>query len=249
MGEIGIIYRDVAGLKPYENNPRNNDEAVESVAESIKEFGFKVPMVVMEDGTIIAGHTRLKAAELLGMAKVPVIIADDLDDEQIRAFRLADNKVAEKAEWDEDLLAKELAELENMFTGFDDDEIDALLDNDLDDLENPYTDKVASPQYEMSGEEPLIEQLYDTRKKDSLVDEIAMADVDPEIKRFLLEAATRHTVFNYKFIAEFYAHADEEVQELMERSALVIIDYEDAIRNGYVSLNDDILEMLDNDEN
>lgn len=84
----------VADLIPYENNPRKNDEAVEAVAASIKEFGFKVPIIVDADNVIIAGHTRLKAAQLLGMETVPVIRADDLTDEQVKAFRLADNKTA-----------------------------------------------------------------------------------------------------------------------------------------------------------
>lgn len=98
-------------LKPYENNPRKNDEAVQYVAESIKQFGFKVPIIIDKNNTIIAGHTRLKAATQLGLKEVPCIVADDLTDEQIKAFRLADNKVSEKAEWDFDLLDEELQDI------------------------------------------------------------------------------------------------------------------------------------------
>ena len=94
-----IMEMNVEELKPYENNPRNNDDAVEAVAASIREFGFKVPIIIDENGVIIAGHTRLKAAQRLGMEKVPVIQADDLTEQQVRAFRLADNKVAELATW------------------------------------------------------------------------------------------------------------------------------------------------------
>lgn len=101
----------VADLIPYENNPRKNDEAVEAVAASIKEFGFKVPIIVDADNVIIAGHTRLKAAQLLGMESVPVIRADDLTDEQVKAFRLADNKTAELAGWDFTALEAEMEEL------------------------------------------------------------------------------------------------------------------------------------------
>lgn len=104
-------------LKPYENNPRINDNAVEAVANSIKEFGFKVPIVIDNDNVIIAGHTRLKAAQKLGLDKVPCIIAEDLTPEQVKAFRVADNKTAELAEWDMELLEQELEELQNM--GFD----------------------------------------------------------------------------------------------------------------------------------
>lgn len=92
-----IVLKKTIDLIEYENNPRNNDEAVNAVANSIKEFGFKVPIVITSDNTIIAGHTRLKASRLLGLDEVPCIIADDLTEEQIKAFRLADNKTAELA--------------------------------------------------------------------------------------------------------------------------------------------------------
>lgn len=98
-------------IKPYEKNPRKNDDAVKYVAESIKEFGFKVPLVIDKNGVIVAGHTRYKAAKQLKMKTVPCLVADDLTDEQVRAFRLADNKVAEQAEWDVDLLDEELADI------------------------------------------------------------------------------------------------------------------------------------------
>ena len=110
-----IIEKNIAELKEYENNPRNNDGAVDAVAESIKQFGFKVPIIIDSNGVIIAGHTRRKAAEKLGLDKVPCIVADDLTPDQIKAFRLADNKVAELAGWDFAKLEKELAEL----TAFD----------------------------------------------------------------------------------------------------------------------------------
>lgn len=99
-------------LREYDNNPRNNDGAVDAVAASIREFGFKVPVIVDGDNVIVAGHTRVKAARKLGMSAVPCIIADDLTPEQIKAFRLADNKVGELAGWDWSKLEDELAELE-----------------------------------------------------------------------------------------------------------------------------------------
>ena len=105
---------DPQRLRPYENNPRINDGAVEAVAKSIDEFGFKVPIVVDSDYVIIAGHTRLKAAEKLGLKTVPVVIADDLTEEQARAFRLADNKTAELAEWDFEKLNEELGDITDL---------------------------------------------------------------------------------------------------------------------------------------
>ena len=103
-----IVYKKVNELVPYENNPRINDEAVEYVKNSIKEFGFKVPIVIDKDNVIIAGHTRIKASKELGIKDIPCIIADDLTEEQVKAFRLADNKVSEKSQWDFSKLDEEL---------------------------------------------------------------------------------------------------------------------------------------------
>lgn len=108
---VQIVYKRLDELKPYKRNPRNNDGAVDAVAASIKEFGFKVPIVIDTKSEIIAGHTRLKAAQKLGLAEVPCIIADDLTPDKIKAFRLADNKTAELAEWDFELLQLELEDI------------------------------------------------------------------------------------------------------------------------------------------
>lgn len=110
-----IVDKPIEWLRPYENNPMNNEQAVEAVANSINEFGFKVPIVATIDGEIVNGHTRFKAAKFLRLKTVPVLIADDLTEEQIKAFRLADNKTGELADWDVELLYSELDEL----TGFD----------------------------------------------------------------------------------------------------------------------------------
>ena len=107
-----IIEKNISELKEYEKNPRKNDDAVKYVAESIKEFGFKVPIIIDKDNIIVAGHTRLKAAKKLKLKAVPCIVADDLTPEQIKAFRIADNKVGEIAEWDDVLLAEELSDID-----------------------------------------------------------------------------------------------------------------------------------------
>lgn len=114
MEEVNIKYLDIEELKPYENNPRFNDEAVEMVKNSIKEFGFKVPIIIDKENVIIAGHTRLKAAKELGLSKIPTIKADDLTEEQAKAFRIVDNKVSELSEWNFELLESELFELEEI---------------------------------------------------------------------------------------------------------------------------------------
>lgn len=249
MGKIQVVYRKVDEIIPYEKNPRLNDEAVEPVAESIKEFGFKIPIVLSSDGVIVAGHTRIKAAKKLGMEEVPCIIADDLTDEQVKAFRLADNKSAEIAQWDEELLQGELSEILDIdmslfgFGGGETDFADELPDD-------TYTMKTNIPQYEITGECPEISEMLDTGKADDLIKEISQAEgITPEEKEFLIQAARRHNVFNYRNIAEYYAHATPEMQRLMEKSALVIIDMNDAIANGYATLFGDVADIMEGEEN
>ncbi len=128
-----IELRPLAEVKPYEKNPRDNDAAVEAVAQSIRQFGFRQPIVVDGDGVIVCGHTRWKAAQKLGLEKVPVHVARDLTPEQIRAYRIADNKTNELAEWNLDLLPLEVAELRDAgidwsLLGFDADDLAKLFD-------------------------------------------------------------------------------------------------------------------------
>lgn len=241
---MDIVSLKLSELHPYENNPRQNDDAVDAVAASIKEFGFKVPIVVDKNNVIVAGHTRYKAAKKLKLKTVPCIVADDLSEEQVNAFRLADNKTGELALWDEEKLAKELESIANIDMeqfGF------ALEAVDLSEgvVDNPYTTETTIPQYEPTGECPDLSALYDTSKTDDLIAEIEASKLRPDEKGFLLRAAGRHTVFNYRKIAEYYAHASPEMQELMEKSALVIIDEEDAIRNGFVALSSKVSELME----
>lgn len=246
MGKLQIEYKPIDKVIPYDKNPRQNDVAVQYVAESIKAFGFINPILLDASGTIMAGHTRLKAAKQLGMKEVPVVYVDDLSEEQARAFRLADNKTAEFAEWDEGLLEQELAEileLDMSLFGFDG---ESSLADDL--VDDKYTLAVNIPQYEITGDCPSFKDMLDTDKSDELVAEIAASGVSEDEKAFLIAAAQRHNVFNYRNIAEYYAHASAEMQRLMEKSALVIIDVDDAIANGYATLTSDILDMME-DEN
>lgn len=137
-----IIYKPITDVIPYEDNPRINDRAVKAVAESIREFGFNQPITVDKDGVIVTGHTRLKAAIKLGLDEVPVTVLDDLTPEQIRAYRLADNKTAELAEWDEDKLIQELKALGDFdmtIFGFDPPEPDPedVREDDFEDTGEP----------------------------------------------------------------------------------------------------------------
>ena len=138
-----IIYKKIDELNEYENNPRINDEAVEIVANSIREFGFKVPIVIDSNNVIITGHTRLKAARELEFTEVPCIVADDLTEEQVRAFRLADNKVAEFSYWDYEKLIQEAKEIKYSDLkefGFTKEEIEET--NEVLDFMDFFTDEI-----------------------------------------------------------------------------------------------------------
>lgn len=246
-GNMQIVEKELTWLKPYANNPRDNESAVEPVANSIKEFGFKVPIVATSDGEIINGHTRFKASKLLGLKKVPVIISDDLTEEQIKAFRLADNKTGELADWNEELLAKELEKLDFNLEQFGFEKLADEFDEE-DNEEDPYTSKITTPTYEPTGEEVYLQDLVDTTKRDELIRKIQTADIPSDIEEFLKNAAQRHLRFNYRNIAEYYASAPKEVQELFEDSALVIIDYNKAIENGYLKLTEAIESMIYDDD-
>ena len=126
---MNIINIPIAKIKPYKKNPRKNDHAVDAVAASIKEFGFLVPMVIDKNNEIVCGHTRYKAAKSLGMKEVPCVIAEELTEDQIKAFRLADNKVGEIAQWDMDLLPLELADIVMPMNDFG---FDAILEDEFD---------------------------------------------------------------------------------------------------------------------
>ena len=189
-----IVIKKVKDLKPYEKNPRRNDEAVKAVMASIKEFGFKVPIVIDKNDVIVCGHTRYKAVKKLKFDTVPCIIADDLSDEQIKAFRLADNKVSEKAEWDFDLLSSELDDLfdfDMTVFGFDASEDEADKSED-----NTYTSKTDIPQYEPTGKTVTFADMINEDKVNKLISEIEASDISDDEKSFLIKAAQRHLEVN-----------------------------------------------------
>ena len=151
--KITIVYKNIDELHEYENNPRLNDDAVDVVANSIKEFGWKVPIVIDKDNTIVTGHTRIKAARKLGITQIPCIVATDLSPSQIKAYRLADNSAAEKSGWDMSKLDMELKDLKDIFCmedfGFVD--YEALDSNFF--PEEQTEQPVAEPQF-VAGETP-----------------------------------------------------------------------------------------------
>lgn len=247
--EIQITQTPLTDIQPYPNNPRKNNKAIDVVAESIKEYGFQQPIVVDKNGVIIVGHTRYYASKKLKLSQVPVIVADNLTDVQIDAYRIADNKTNEYADWDEDVLIAELEQIlkinQNQLTGFTEDELNKLFGVE----DDTYSKKIETPVYEIKGEKPAEWELANTDKTMELCAEIEASDIPQEVKQFLKIAAQRHTVFEYEKIAEYYAHATPQVQELMENSALVIIDFDKAIEQGFIELGNNIAKSYNKDHN
>lgn len=239
-------------LIPYARNARTHSPTqVSQLAGSIAEFGFTNPVLIGDDNVIIAGHGRVMAAEKLGLEEVPVIRLGHLTEAQRRAYIIADNKLALNAGWDEELLRVELADLQEMgialgLTGFDEGELAALMADPAGEGEggDRYTREIKAPIYEPTGEKPPVSALVDDTKTRELVDQIRAADLPDDIAAFLERAAERHTKFNFARIAEFYAHAEPEVQDLMEASALVIIDFDQAVEGGFVKLSKSLAGLV-----
>lgn len=232
-----IININLGEIKPYKNNPRKNETAVDAVAESIKQCGYVAPIIVDENMEILAGHTRWKALKKLGKTECECVVKRDLTDEQKRKYRILDNKTNELAGWDIELLFNELDGLD-----FGDLEIDwgKKIDGKGN---NPYTKTVNLPQYEIKGEATNVDDLCDSEKARCLISQIEQSSVSEKEKEFLRIAAYRHAEIDFEAVAEYYAAASKEMQELMEKSALVIIDYEDAIANGFAQLSGEIEKL------
>lgn len=242
----------VERLIPFANNSRTHDDAqVAQIAASIREFGFTNPILIDENDGIIAGHGRLMAARKLGLEDVPCIRLSHLTEAQKRAYVIADNKLALNAGWDEELLKIELSALQAEgfdvgLTGFSADELAALIEAGTPDEGNgDYTQKVDAPVYEPKGEKPSITELLDAKRAEDFISKVEASKVPQDVKAFLKKAASRHIVFDYGKIAEFYCHADKDTQELMEDLALVIIDFKKAMQLGYVQLKEDVAEALE----
>lgn len=246
---LEVVYKKASDLIPYVNNSRtHSDEQITQVASSIKEFGFTNPILIDEDGGVIAGHGRLMASKKLGLDEVPTITLAGLTEAQKKAYVIADNQLALNAGWDSEKLSIELDDLKSLnynidIIGFNDKEIDKFLNDLSADKDNPYTKKVEPPVYEPTGEKPDIKDLYDDTMTFKLVQEITESKLPQHEKDFLRLASGRHTVLNFELIAEYYCHASPECQKLMEDNALVIIDFDKAIENGYVTLSDKITEQ------
>ena len=255
MEHLKIEYLPIDSLKPYENNAKEHpQEQIDQIIASIEQFGMNDPIGIWgEERLIVEGHGRLLALQQMGETEAPTIRLDHMTDEQRRAYTLAHNKTTMNSGFDMDILVEELESLDiDMGTfGFDlcEMQVDDYLLEDSEDTEK-YTNKVNIPQYEITGEQPSLKELTDVTKQNELIREIENAAISDEEKEFLKLAASRHTVFDYGKIAEYYAHADRTMQELVEKSALVIIDIDDAIKYGFARLSErfEQIEVLDSEE-
>jgi hypothetical protein len=238
-----IQYKSIDELTFNPINPRKiDDKKITQLKKSLLEFPEMLelrPIVVDENYVVLGGNMRLKACIDLKMESVPVIMAEDLTEQQKKEFIIKDN--VSFGEWDWDI----------METEFD---MDLLEDWGLDVLlvdeeteEEKYTRKITAPTYEPVNVKPNINNLTDSTKYNTLIDEIESSNITDEEKQFLRLASCRHIVFDYSKIADFYSHSNKEMQDLMEKSALVIIDYNKAIEEGYVRLSKTLSELYSED--
>ena len=235
-------------LKPNPTNPRVlRDEKFLRLKQSLVDFPDmlnKRPIVAVTDTDgkymVLGGNMRLRACIDLKIKEVPVILADEWTEEQRREFIIKDN--VGFGEWDWTVVEASWNADEIADWGVD-------LPDGFGEPESPeqYTKKITPPIYDVTGDKPNVRSLFDTTTTASLHKEIEQADVPEEVKAFLRHAAHRHTVFNYHHIAEYYAHAPASVQRLMEASALVIIDFRQAIERGFVRLSHDIAKQYESD--
>ena len=244
---------ELSALRENPDNPQTvTEDEFGKLRDSMRRIhGFlrTRPLLVEEDGTIKCGNKRFRALVRNGVKVVPADYVRRLSDytpEEVREFILQDN--LQRGDWDVDkLLAQYSAdELKALGGGFD--ELIAEFAAKGTENEFEYSSNIEAPQYNITGDNPELDDLYDTEKADALAKEIDEADVPKKVKAFLKVAAMRHVVFNFRNIAEYYAHADAKVQRLMEKSALVIIDFEDAIRNGFVVGSERMAALRGGDE-
>jgi hypothetical protein len=254
-------------LTPYTGNARtHSEEQVAEIERSITAFGYTSP-VLHDAGKLVAGHGRLLAVrgiyargerirlpggEVLPVGTIPAIDCAGWNEAQRRAYTIADNKLAANAGWDDGLLKLEFeflgaSNFDLELTGFSPEEVTDLFGDPWDGTGEGlarYSQAINSPAYIPKGDKPAVETLIDRSKTEELLQQIALAEgLTHEEREFLLNAASRHTVFNYHRIAEFYCHASPQLQGLMEASALVIIDFDKAIAGGFVHMSERLDEI------
>lgn len=265
-------YRPLSEIAPAKRNVKKHDLA--EIIQSIKRFGFADAVIVDErTGKLVSGHGRVEALQAMmkeadSVNNTPAgIIADDSsgpqrrwlvpvqtgwaskDDTEAEAFLVAANRIGERGGYDLVVLEavlKDLAAADALAgTGYNDEELQELIDGAAAGGTVTYSRKIEAPVYTPKGEKPPIASLVDTTKTRQLLAEIAAADLPPEVAEFLRLAAERHTSFQFRKIAEYYCHAAPAVQRLFERSALVIIDFDKAIEGGFVRMTERLGVLAD----
>jgi len=231
----------ISKVRPNSENPRYiKDEKFKKLVQSIKEFPEMMPVrpiVVNKEMVVLGGNMRLKAMQEAGLDKVWVEVVDWSEEKQ-REFIIKDNVGFGEWEWDELANTWDAEELDRWG-------LDVPKEEEQDEA---YTTKIESPIYEPKNVIPNESELYDTKVYDRLIKEIDSSTLDDKEKEFLKLAATRHIEFNYRKIADLYAHSSNELQSLMENSALVIIDYDKAIELGFVKLFHELETLAELDE-
>lgn len=238
-------------LSEIHTNPSNprliKDDRFEKLVKSISEFPKMMelrPIIIDSEGMILGGNMRFKALKELKYKDIPeawIKRADELTEEEKQRFIIEDN--VPFGEWDFEVLANEWDKEKIEEWGL---ELPIFETNNITD--NTYTNKVKSPIYEAKNEKPKVTDLCNEHRTDELIKKIISSNISNEDKKFLTLAAKRHLIFNYSKIADYYAHSDKEVQELMEDSALVIIDFNKALQLGYVKLSEEISAQCNIDD-
>jgi hypothetical protein len=229
-------------------HPKAQQDAMKGILDQV---GWVQSVIVNRTtGHLVDGHLRVSLALREDLPTIPVAYVELTPEEEALVLATLD-PLAALAVTDKEKLAELLAEV-----SVKPQELGQMLDSmagisagDLDSAGNAYTAEVNVPQYEITGERPNIEQLYDDNKASALRAAVESANIPQELKQFLIAAAGRHIVFDYSKIAEYYAHASADVQRLFEESALVVIDFDDAIKGGYVRLGNTIDALRDEDAN
>lgn len=258
LGKVASVRQErwkIADLFPAEYNPRKQlrpgDDDYERLKRSIQTFGYVDPIIINSDGTVIGGHQRLTVLQDLGYTEADVAVVS-LNKNDEKALNVALNKIS--GEWDEEKLAQIFLDLQfddydSTVTGYERDEIADILSDIVEEESEEaekYSQKIDTPIYEITGETPEVHELFDRSKTNSLLADIETdRSISEEEREFLRYAAERHTVFNYRNIAEYYAAASAAMQGLMEDSGLVIIDVESAIANGFANLSKAVDEIME----
>jgi hypothetical protein len=248
----------VKDLKQDRRNYRkHNERNLDLIKKSINEVGLGRSIVIDSENEIVCGNglvsqldknTPVKVIETDGSELVVVKRTDlNTDDEKRKKLAVMDNSTSDSSEFDIDLMSEDFTNGELLDMG-----VVIPEDVEVEVEDSKYTRKVSIPVYEIKGEEPEISEMIDTNKADKFIKQIQEMDIPYELKKFLIDSATRLYEFNYSKIAEFYAHQNKDVQDIMEKLALVLIDVDKAIENGYVKMNsiiEDIFQSERNEEN